>query len=79
MNTDTGRIYAPEQMKVLFGDAAPEEVKKYKEMVTPPTPKQMLRRPPRVGRNEPCPCGSGKKFKRCCYTGPAMPSERSGR
>ena len=20
----------------------------------------------RVGRNEPCPCGSGKKFKRCC-------------
>jgi hypothetical protein len=21
---------------------------------------------PRVGRNEPCPCGSGKKFKRCC-------------
>jgi hypothetical protein len=24
---------------------------------------------PRVGRNEPCPCGSGKKFKKCC--GPA--------
>ncbi|MBK8477593.1 MAG: SEC-C domain-containing protein [Opitutaceae bacterium] len=22
--------------------------------------------PPKVGRNEPCPCGSGKKFKRCC-------------
>jgi preprotein translocase subunit SecA len=20
---------------------------------------------PRVGRNEPCPCGSGKKFKQC--------------
>lgn len=20
-----------------------------------------------VGRNERCPCGSGKKFKRCCY------------
>jgi len=20
----------------------------------------------RVGRNEPCPCGSGKKFKKCC-------------
>jgi hypothetical protein len=20
-----------------------------------------------VGRNEPCPCGSGKKFKKCCY------------
>ena len=21
---------------------------------------------PRIGRNEPCPCGSGKKYKRCC-------------
>jgi hypothetical protein len=24
-------------------------------------------RPGRVGRNDPCPCGSGKKFKNCCY------------
>lgn len=23
-------------------------------------------RQPKVGRNEPCPCGSGKKFKKCC-------------
>jgi len=21
----------------------------------------------RVGRNDPCPCGSGKKYKKCCY------------
>jgi uncharacterized protein len=21
-----------------------------------------------VGRNDPCPCGSGKKFKKCCFT-----------
>ena len=21
---------------------------------------------PRLGRNDPCPCGSGKKFKQCC-------------
>lgn len=20
----------------------------------------------KIGRNEPCPCGSGKKFKKCC-------------
>jgi uncharacterized protein len=26
------------------------------------------RRPhPKIGRNEPCPCGSGKKNKRCCW------------
>ncbi|MFK8114238.1 MAG: zinc-dependent peptidase [Rubripirellula sp.] len=24
------------------------------------------RRPKRIGRNAPCPCGSGEKFKRCC-------------
>ena len=24
------------------------------------------RETPKVGRNELCPCGSGKKFKRCC-------------
>jgi uncharacterized protein YecA (UPF0149 family) len=23
-------------------------------------------RPNRIGRNDPCPCGSGKKFKHCC-------------
>ena len=25
-----------------------------------------VRETPKVGRNEPCPCGSGKKYKRCC-------------
>ena len=25
-----------------------------------------VRLPPKVGRNDPCPCGSGKKFKKCC-------------
>ena len=24
------------------------------------------RETPKVGRNEPCPCGSGKKYKKCC-------------
>lgn len=28
---------------------------------------QTVRRPiPKIGRNEPCPCGSGKKYKKCC-------------
>jgi hypothetical protein len=24
------------------------------------------RAPPKIGRNDPCPCGSGKKYKKCC-------------
>ncbi|MBN1405342.1 MAG: SEC-C domain-containing protein, partial [Candidatus Omnitrophica bacterium] len=27
---------------------------------------QPQRKVPKVGRNEPCPCGSGKKYKKCC-------------
>jgi len=29
-------------------------------------PKQEQRRVEKVGRNDPCSCGSGKKFKKCC-------------
>jgi uncharacterized protein YecA (UPF0149 family) len=25
-----------------------------------------VRTEPKIGRNEPCPCGSGKKYKKCC-------------
>jgi uncharacterized protein YecA (UPF0149 family) len=32
-----------------------------REHTSPP-----VRRPPKVGRNEPCPCGSGRKYKKCC-------------
>jgi preprotein translocase subunit SecA len=28
--------------------------------------KQPVRRADKVGRNDPCPCGSGKKYKNCC-------------
>jgi uncharacterized protein YchJ len=31
-----------------------------RETLTTPVTRQ------KVGRNEPCPCGSGKKFKKCC-------------
>jgi preprotein translocase subunit SecA len=30
-----------------------------------PQPLQPIRKEATVGRNEPCPCGSGKKFKNC--------------
>ncbi len=31
--------------------------------------KPILRKEPKVGRNDPCPCGSGKKYKKCCGRG----------
>jgi len=30
------------------------------------SPVQVVRTAPKVGRNDPCPCGSGKKYKNCC-------------
>jgi preprotein translocase subunit SecA len=26
----------------------------------------MAQRKTKVGRNDPCPCGSGRKYKKCC-------------
>lgn len=31
-----------------------------------PKENQPIVLPPKVGRNSPCPCGSGKKYKQCC-------------
>ena len=40
-------------------------------------PGPAVRPAPKVGRNQPCPCGSGKKYKKCCLgevQGPAHPT-----
>jgi len=38
-------------------------------------PLTFVRRDERVGRNDPCPCGSGKKYKKCCYGKAGVPVE----
>ncbi|HXI70746.1 MAG TPA: SEC-C metal-binding domain-containing protein [Verrucomicrobiae bacterium] len=35
------------------------------ELTFEPPPMPYLA-PPKIGRNDPCPCGSGKKYKKCC-------------
>jgi len=39
---------------------------KRREYDTPETAQTYQKDTPRIGRNDPCPCGSGKKFKKCC-------------
>jgi uncharacterized protein len=34
-----------------------------------PPRESVIRSSPKVGRNAPCPCGSGKKYKKCCGAG----------
>jgi preprotein translocase subunit SecA len=45
----------PKEQKLVFsGGDGPEK------------PKTVQRKAKKVGRNAPCPCGSGKKYKKCC-------------
>jgi preprotein translocase subunit SecA len=46
--------------------AAPAGGRQFEQRATPPPrPVTVVRDQPKVGRNDPCPCGSGKKFKQC--------------
>ncbi|MEO7938530.1 MAG: SEC-C metal-binding domain-containing protein [Burkholderiaceae bacterium] len=40
--------------------------------------REPIRNPRKVGRNEPCPCGSGKKFKHC-HGGPVAEGPSTGK
>ena len=44
----------------------PEDISDLERVLNPPTRVKAERRPE---RNDPCPCGSGKKYKRCCGVG----------
>jgi SWIM/SEC-C metal-binding protein len=41
----------------------PEDIADLEILLNWPEPKQTEKK---VGRNDPCPCGSGKKYKKCC-------------
>jgi preprotein translocase subunit SecA len=43
----------PKQQPMYFSGSAGSE------------PLTVKRKEPKVGRNDPCPCGSGKKYKKC--------------
>ena len=38
----------------------------YKNMVDEQKQSGTIRKDKKIGRNDPCPCGSGKKYKKCC-------------
>jgi len=51
-------------VKRVTADASPARANYY----TPPI-EPVVRTSPKIGRNDPCPCGSGKKYKKCCGVG----------
>ncbi len=49
-----------------FDGKTPGEMLEENPGLIPAKVETFRREAPRVGRNDPCPCGSGKKFKKCC-------------
>jgi uncharacterized protein len=78
-NAETDRLrqtFSPEQLKRmdacrdeagdLIIDAVYDIQEYFSDMQEPPAPMPLKHEEPKIGRNEPCPCGSGKKYKKCC-------------
>ena len=65
----------PEEMKIYYEELNREwnffgtpELRQFNDRVTqfvPPPRPASLAKPGKIGRNDPCPCGSGKKYKKC--------------
>ena len=51
--------------KVIIGlePDKPENISDIEKLFNPSSPAEATLK---IGRNEPCPCGSGKKYKKCC-------------
>jgi SWIM/SEC-C metal-binding protein len=57
-------IFAKNGWKFILGiePDKPEDISDLEKLLNPPKPVQSAK----IGRNDPCPCGSGKKYKKCC-------------
>jgi hypothetical protein len=53
-------LYSLEEWNSLLSEERRKEL--YKQQKSSRT----VVKPPKVGRNDPCPCGSGRKYKQCC-------------
>jgi len=49
--------------KVELEPDKPEDISELERLLNPLKPKRVEKK---LGRNEPCSCGSGKKYKNCC-------------
>ena len=64
---DPWNFYAPEEIasrQERWADEAAEDLAG--EALKDDAPAPHVRAAPKIGRNDPCPCGSGKKYKKCC-------------
>ena len=58
--------YQHQEVPALSGSAAVEENQRTNDFQQSERQSPFVRDVAKVGRNDPCPCGSGKKYKLCC-------------
>ena len=56
----------PDPELALWANMALDECKTFVRQMFSPEALVALQELKKIGRNDPCPCGSGKKFKACC-------------
>jgi preprotein translocase subunit SecA len=66
-----GMVPTPQKPTMTFENRGPEMQPQQQRLQQqrPPQkqkPAQVVNQAPKVGRNDPCTCGSGKKYKQCC-------------
>ncbi len=64
---DSGRLGDGRSLALFVSALAPA----YRERCSPQGGLRIppvVKKTPDIGRNDPCPCGSGKKYKKCCAT-----------
>ena len=58
-----------EEFKKTMDEAMPKlDEKTMQRLIQYQNRKPSVREYPKIGRNDPCPCGSGKKYKNCCLS-----------
>ncbi|MDO4517704.1 MAG: SEC-C metal-binding domain-containing protein [Bacillota bacterium] len=61
LKAEADYLFSLEQWLDILGEDKMREIaKSYRQSRT------VRRESPKIGRNDPCPCGSGKKYKHCC-------------
>jgi preprotein translocase subunit SecA len=70
VHEDTGGYGVAENLQATAGASKGETVDERHESADggegPQKVATIVRDAPKIGRNDPCPCGSGKKYKKCC-------------
>lgn len=66
MRLETNRSFVADLEAAPFASETRDEMENQEQEFEPPVKIQPIVVEPKAGRNDNCPCGSGKKYKKCC-------------